>query len=730
MADSERDKSIGPPFFAERLRFKRELLAQGVAEGPQAFIEPKANTTYEELACVGFQPELNRLEAVVHIKQPIGYGGDVCSAGTPEYVRFFLSFDGGATWHDQGVTSFTAYDIPAAAQQRLEYAVGLTIDPPKYTCKRRNFVLVRAILSWNVMPEAGNPGYGPHWGNAHDTSIQVAPVRRSRFAKVLEEAKVNLPADLADVLDLEQEVSTLEPKVLTLAQLLELYRGKKVEPHRFGLAAALQIQDNPQVLAAAAAKKPVIGKEFSFDLGAVLDALAEPKGNTAYEELDCVGLDPVHSELVATFRVKLGWGYSGGPCTAGSVEYVTFWGDFNNNGTYETCLGTVGVRAHDYGEVPKAGLEYAVSLPVDLNPYRKPCQAGPRTVRIRAMLSWNVPHPCAAPNTPPVWGNAQDTVIQIPPGPSFEPGLFQGYLYTVCGVNICAIDPVSGLTTAADQPFGDRLDVTGEIPAATSVPVPDRFKYKVWYRFLDPAPGPWQSAANDFWIWVTSGSGVGIPSTSLLLQQVDPAGWYTYREFGSPVTGNWRRVTGSDRLMGRWLTTVAQTGRWEIGLEFLDTATAATYWASFQGCPDGSLRRNAVVRLDQVRPAVSLSPNIEVSADGGATWQPALQCDTLVKGVRIRGTYSVSDSHFRHLHLYVEPAGPAHGAVVVPASRAYGAPDFVPTTGETGTWTLDTTPMDPCGYVIRLDVWDRTIVGCDADGWYNWASLGFCLKAR
>ena len=29
-------------------------------------------------------------------KQPFGYGGDICSSGTPEYVRFYLSFDNGA----------------------------------------------------------------------------------------------------------------------------------------------------------------------------------------------------------------------------------------------------------------------------------------------------------------------------------------------------------------------------------------------------------------------------------------------------------------------------------------------------------------------------------------------------------------------------------------------------------------------------------------------------------
>lgn len=78
----------------------------------QAVQKIVSDKTYEEIGCVGFHPQLERLHAVVYVKQTNGYGGGVCSDGTPEYVRFFLSFDNGATWQDQGLASFTAYDIP------------------------------------------------------------------------------------------------------------------------------------------------------------------------------------------------------------------------------------------------------------------------------------------------------------------------------------------------------------------------------------------------------------------------------------------------------------------------------------------------------------------------------------------------------------------------------------------------------------------------------------------
>src|SRR5258708_13231001 len=86
-----------------------------------------SNTTYEELKCVGFNPQLSRLEAVVWVKQPSGYSGSICSNGSPEYVRFYLSFDNGVTWLDQGLSSFTAYDLPAV--QPLENAMPLRIHP-------------------------------------------------------------------------------------------------------------------------------------------------------------------------------------------------------------------------------------------------------------------------------------------------------------------------------------------------------------------------------------------------------------------------------------------------------------------------------------------------------------------------------------------------------------------------------------------------------------------------
>ena len=107
----------------ERTSFKALLLTNpnyfgNLAESQfQPVLPINGSTYYEELACVGYQPQQERLEGVVYIYQPSGYGTDVCGQGTPEYVRFYLSFDGGATWQDQGMTSFQAFNIPEARRR-------------------------------------------------------------------------------------------------------------------------------------------------------------------------------------------------------------------------------------------------------------------------------------------------------------------------------------------------------------------------------------------------------------------------------------------------------------------------------------------------------------------------------------------------------------------------------------------------------------------------------------
>jgi CHAT domain-containing protein/Tfp pilus assembly protein PilF len=725
-----------PRIQKERLHFRALLLSNpnyfgNLANSPFQPVTPiQGNKTYEEIGCVGFHPQSKRLDAVIFVKEPFGYSGDVCSNGSQEYVRFYISYDNGATWVDHGYSSVTVYDVAPGqdGSQRREYAVSVPCDPKQNLCLFANTIRARAILSWSQIPPANQPNWPPVWGEVHNTYIQVDGRRRLDWLEVADQFQLKLPQTLVPLIDTSATLALKEPAELTVAELHAAYKGAHVEPHRYALAAVQKLLAQP---AAAMDLSPAPANAIFADLGLKLDdiigAIVSPAdGNTSYEQLECVGFNPVANEIVAVLRVKKSTGYSGGPCTAGSLEYVTFWADLNNNGTFETCLGSASVRVHDIQNIPQEGLEYSVYLPVNLAAYKQPCEDGPRLIPIRAILSWATVAPCAFPNKTPVWGNHEDTLILLQPGKPPAPGEFKPVLFNVSTIAVCDINQSTGLAPG-DRPFGGALYIVGDIPGADSLPTADRFKYRIFYREY-PA-GDWQPLTNKFGVTVDQQTGPGTLVQLPLTQGVDLAGpytgYYTYREYGVG-TGTWRRIAAPFAgLLAVWNTAQPMTGRWEIRIEAVDTftGTSTTYLADTTTCIDGTTRTNVVVTLDEIPPAPEITIT-DFSTDGGVTWMPALACGEFAPGVRIRGTYKVIDEHFGSLTITVEPAGPAGGATVSPPSRSY---PVVPTGGETGTWTLDTTPMQPCGYVVRLDTSDRTIVNAFG-GWYNFATVGFCLR--
>lgn len=729
--------AAGKPVPKERAHFRALLLSNPNYFGnlPVSEFTPAApiqsNKTYEEIGCVGFQPQAKRLDAVVFVNEPSGYGGGICTGGSQEHVRFYVSFDNGVSWVDQGYSSFAVYDVPqgTAGAKRLEYAVSVPCNPKKKLCFVPNTLVARAILSWNQIPPADQPDFAPVWGEVHNTHIQVDPRMIFDWLDLVDDFKLKLPPQFAQLVDFSEPVKLKEPQTLSVAELHAAYKGKGVEPHRYALPAVQKLLAQP---AAATDLGPAPAASIFGNLGINLGDLIGPilspgDGSTFYEEMECVGFNPGSSELVAVLRIKRPNGYSGGPCTAGSLEYVTFWADLNNNGTFETCLGTASVRVHDIQDIPGKGLEYSAYLPVNFGVYRRPCEQGPRLIPIRAILSWASVPDCAFPNKSPVWGNRENTLILLPPGKPTVPGDFRPVLFNISSVAVCNIDQATGLAPG-DRPFGAAVYIIGDIPAADIVSTADRFKYRLFYRQVG-SPS-WQPLANDFTVTVDQQSGPGTLVQLPLTQQVDPsgpyAGCYTYREYGIG-SGTWRRIAAPYMgLLGVWHTTQPMAGKWEIRIEALDTVGGTTYFADTTHCLDGVNREIVIVKLDEFRPV----PAIDIthfSTDGGVTWQAALACGEFAPGVWIKGTYSVTDEHFRILSLIVEPSGPAGGATPSPSLRSY---PMVPTGGEAGTWTLDTSPMQPCGYVVRLDVYDRTIVGGDHHGWHDFASVGFCLRAE
>ena len=399
-------------FTKERGTFKSLLLANpnyfgNLSDSPfKSVLSISDNTFYEELGCVGYHPQQRRLEGVVYINQPGGYGSDICGPGTTEFVRFYLSFDHGATWVDQGMTSFQAYNIPAGTEgsKRLEYAVSLPAHPPLRFCLSDLVVRVRAILSWNNPPPPNQPNWTPIWGNVREARVLIEPLRLIPPKHIFDFAKVKLPPMLEEVIDLDEPIATKQ-KTLGVPELAKLYAGKGVPVHRFAFKELHSFAASASPLAAESFLTQLPG--IQIDAG-ILDLLFPADGDTSYEELKCIGLDPNHPDtLVGIIEVKKASGYSGGPCTDGSKEYVTFWADFDGNGSFETCLGTASVIVYDVAGTAPQSIFYAVRLPVNLSSHRKPCQEGPNVVRIRAILSWNVAVACANPNQVPTGATAR-----------------------------------------------------------------------------------------------------------------------------------------------------------------------------------------------------------------------------------------------------------------------------------------------------------------------------------
>lgn len=726
-------RPTGRRYEQERAQFRALILANpnyfgNVKESPfKPVLNIQSNTTYEEICGVGYQPQFNRLEAVVFVNQASGYGGDICSPGTPEYLRFYLSFDDGATWHDQGLAAFTAYNI--AGDKPLEYAVTLEIDPSKKFCFINNLVLVRVILSWNVPPPPDEPDYPPVWGNVHDTRIQIDPFKWIVIDDIFKALELEIPPEMSASLDTTQSISAAKPKVLSAMELKELYEGK-VEPHRFALSEVHKLMSQPtsiESLMAAGSEGVLAG--LGIDLTDVLDKLFPVDGDTSYEELECVGLNPNNDTLVGAIRVKLPSGYSGDLCTAGSKEYVTFWADFDEDGTFTTCLGTSSVTVYDIDNIPEEGLEYAVFLPVDLSSHRQPCEDGPKVVKIRAILSWQDPAPCWNPDHIPIWGNREETLIHIKPGFAPQPGTYPPIIQTVGSMDVDDINTGNGLANgpaalagfnAVDSPFGGWVIVTGHIGNPPDI---SSGATKLKYRVEVSGNGgfSWEKVTNPFTLGrdqLLDGVWSDLPAVP---QAVDGDDYYEHQEDLTDGPGN-AQIFPVGNVLARWATG-GLTGLWMIRIRAKNPDI---------GDPPTWTSNVVTVRLDDKAPTGGAAdpdrPSIVITSGGGA-------CADFLIGDVISGDYEVSDEHFGSLTFRVLPTlGGAFtsppplpaGPTTMPLTRTYAG--GVPKTGEAGVWSLNTAGMPRCGYIVELSARDRTIINSGSVGRHRRGVVGLCLR--
>jgi hypothetical protein len=708
-------------------------------------------TTYEELTCIGLHPEGNRLEAVVNIKRASGFGGGTCTAGSVEYVRFFVQRPGG--WHDLGVSTFTSHDLPAGSPLPVSYSVDIPMAEARKYCTVENVVEVRGILSWNIEPPAGNAGWNPPWGNVLDAKVQIAPhwLFHIPLGTLIGDKLLAIDPSIVKSVDLQK---TLQPATnvaeLSYAALKEKYQGKDVPGHRTGFTHAQKLLQQPlnaSLLAKMAAPKsavkgetkPVLAESavlsesaLASDLSGILGSLFKTQGDTTFEQLDCVGYNPETRRLGGVLSIKRNSGYSGDLCDPGSTEYVGFW--LFVSGAWQS-LGSAQVRVHDLAAVsPGNPVRYAVFRGANLPEHLCGDITG---LPLRAILSWQTPP--TGPDFIPVWGNVVNTHVQ-PIITDVAPGDQRVRLMRVNRVTVTKIDGgglaqysgIAGDCNGNSSPFGGNLYIEGDFTVKSDsyfnsangdiLPGQHPPAYQVFVQKVEPGALATQ-LTNSFDIAVfpvnppPPNPAVTVTQT---LQSIGGEQYYLYRE------GVVQAV--NPRTLAVWEASGAAEGAYDIevkgfvwnGAAYVPMSTPSQTQRVyvFNGYPH--------IELDTAsNPFTAYRPQVELHITS-----PSGDCGDVKVGDVIHGTYSVTDHFFGTLGIGLEQITVGGVPQPIPPVIPSG-PTLYPTAGTygtSGTWTLDTTGMTPCGYTIVLSAWDRALVSDECWGHYNQIGVGFCLR--
>jgi len=720
------EKDISNKLPPERIQFKKLLLQNPNYFGNIKECSFKAvksisqDTQYEELTCIGFNQNFNTIEATIALKRSTGYNGDLCSSGSIEYVRFFIDY--GTGWIDAGESSVNVHDIPNSEDcynqndKPLTYVISLNIDPKTNYCKIPVIPKVRAILSWNYSPPEGdeNADWSPIWGNAKECYIQIKP-RQSLWRDIMNELEPQLVKGVKIPLEYKQiDVGPLPilPPQLSVTELAKEY--DKANPHRFGLSDIHAILNTDVLDQNLLESKVNEWKALGLDLPKTIEVLEKTNANVEYEQLECLGLDYYQENVVATLRIKRPNGYSGDLCKKGSLEYVSFWEDFDNKCEWK-FLGIKSVNVHDFGKsFPEEGICHSVVVPVNLSQYRRGCEE-PKIGRVRAVLSWNVSPSSTDPDKLDYWGNRLDAHVQIRPGevvlPESPPRFVLG------GIHVNDIDDITGMTVP-DAKFSSS-DTYADSKPAPRRPCP--FGGQVNIKALDYGinyVGRWYKIERRN----ITASSTWIPLNAAFRVQDWNGNWHFM-----PQSGDYFQIPqysfNPHSFIQRWYTTGDDL--WEIRVTIRTGPSDTDPLVLMTSHP---------IQLDNTAPVLpetdppsnwnTLRDRINIFIDSGG------DCKKFDAGVTINGHFVAQDLHFGSFSISVLPKivdGILSNPVIPnPATQ------YEPTSDPPGSqWTLDTNSprnMKPCGYVVRLVVWDRSIVNSGSHHNRNEKSVGFCLE--
>ena len=701
-----------------------------VAKLPKVFAKMLSNKSYEELTCVGFNPDTNELNAVVVVKKKTGYSGGPCTDGSKEFVRFYLDYDGGGTWIDEGAVNFDAHDLPFG--ESLCYDVKIRIDPDKQSCCDDPAVLpkVRAILSWGQEPPPAQPNWTPTWGNRLESMIQIDPkwglwCWLKNVAKIPIDAELALPELPPGLLnlatkampDMTVKASDLASfatfkttsKELSVVELKRLYKTK-VEDSRIAHKTIMALVNKPKY--AMYEKYATTLKEAKISVADLTKFIAKTKFNVSYEELKCVGLNRDLNTLVGNVVIKKKCGYSGDLCSAGSREYVAFYMDFGSGWEYQ---GTSSVNVHDIDTIPNQGLWYGVELPASLSKHQKAwCDTG--KARVRAILSWNTPPTPNDPDYVATYGDWEECTVEVKPLPKDVPVSTDPipFIESLGGMPVSQISDVDGLANGAssssltgnDSPFDGLILLNGVIlNAPDSYGPQSNLEYKIMVK--GPGEADFTYSPSPFKLYVTTYNN-GIPSGPVPVTQTPGLdGFVDY--LPDTIAPDMKSVDHSK--LGEYYP--SKSGIYEIYIEVFDPNTTSTYDSN-----------TVKFMVDKTGPTVA----IDITSGGG-------NCGVFGDNELMEGTFSIVGDYCDTVNLYITPGGagaPSFGATPVIVGMGDNQLDYgidLPDSGYSGTWELQTGPMDPCGYNIWVHGEDRTIVNSHHRGHEQWKPRGFCVMA-
>ena len=691
--------------------FRSQSLMNSNLIQPIFFPKVKGITHWEELECVGYNPDTSQIEAIVHVKRSSGYSGNLCSLGSPEFIRFFIDYKDGKGFQDLGLSSFRAHDIseaPAGPQHPIAYMAikELDVSGKKKFCNNEVIVTIRAILSWNQIPST-NPNQVPNYGNMLDAEAVLKP-----FNFVFPGGPIVIQPNNPILANFSEFNKIQNVTEFDAASFIKINLEKKVSPGR-AMTQLLTIANESNNKSLSAQLEKLNLEELGINIDDFTLELGSKDFNVGYEEIVSVGMNTAQDTLGAVIDIKRPVGYGGNLCKKGSLEYVSFFADFNNNGVFEKYLGTTFVRVHDISTIPAEGLKYAVFLKTDLSKYLKKC-ADPQIIRIRALLSWSTPPNPSNPEQQVAWGNRMDRLVQLRPKTTNQTSL----IYSVGNVSLDDISPVTNLaypgnaSRGNNRPWGGAITLKGGIDNSG---LPGTTKYRVEYsqNGVDFSPVTLKQG-----ITTINFSNPLNPYTYHLLE--DPNGWFPYLANHNPAN----LTVIQNQVLATWPSHLNE-GKYYLRVSYtkLNPIVNPT-----------SIEHSAMVaiKLDNRRFRVDNTPNntldinfdIDMTIDGGV-------CKTYEQGHQMTGKAKVRDQYFGGYDLNIQPNSQiinSTGLINYDAGAVLdnaNINEFGPTSDD---FNVDTSKLNKCGYTLRLRGYERTIINNSHLFPHGDKYIGFAIK--